>query len=78
MRKVLIIAYVFPPIAYAGTYRTLRFCRYLPKNGWIPHVLTVKVSDDLENDYSLLNRLPREAKIYRTGTIDFYRFFRSL
>ena len=76
-RKVLMVAYVFPPIAYAGTYRTLRFCRYLPQNGWIPHVLTIKEADDLDNDYGLLDRISKEVRIYRTRTIDFWRFWRS-
>lgn len=76
-RKVLMVAYVFPPIAYAGSYRTLRFCRYLPPNGWIPHVLTIKESDDLDNDYGLLDRIPKEVKVHRTRTIDFWRLWNS-
>ena len=48
-RKVLIIAYAFPPIAYAGTYRTLRFCTYLPEYGWAPPVLPIKEAEDLSN-----------------------------
>lgn len=74
-RKVLMIAYVFPPIAYVGTHRTLRFCRYLPREGWIPYVLTIKEGKDLDNDHKLLKRLPKEAKIYRTNIIDFWRMW---
>ena len=73
--KVLMVAYVFPPIAFAGTYRTLRFCRYLPQEGWLPEVLTIKEGDDLDLDYSLLNRIPRSIKIRRTWTLDPWRWW---
>lgn len=77
IKDVLIIAYVFPPIAYVGTYRTLRFCKYLPESGWIPHVLTVNFMKDLDNDPSLLDQVPGCAKVYRTPIIDFWRKWNS-
>jgi len=69
-KKVLMIAYGFPPIAYAGTHRTLRFCRYLPDNGWMPTVVTIRENADLHNDFNLLKRIPREIRISRTRTVD--------
>lgn len=74
---MLIVAYVFPPIAYAGTHRTLRFCRYLPQNGWAPYVITIKEASDLDNDHRLLDRLPKDFQVYRTRTIDFWRMWRK-
>jgi len=76
-RKVFIVAYAFPPMGAAGTYRTLRFCRYLPENGWEPHVLTIREAPDLNNDHKLLDRLPGNVKIYRTRIIDFWRMWRN-
>src|SRR5262245_52923536 len=38
--SVLMFAYPFPPAAAAGTFRTLRFVRYLPEYGWNALVLT--------------------------------------
>ncbi len=67
------VSYVFPPIAYVGTHRSLRFCRYLPENGWLPRVLTINETKDLENDYELFKRIPLEVKVYRTPTVDFWR-----
>ncbi len=41
MKRVLMIAYHFPPLAgSSGIQRTLRFVRYLPEFGWEPIVLT--------------------------------------
>ena len=41
MRRVLFIAYLFPPIANSGTRRSLSFANLLPDFGWSPVVLTV-------------------------------------
>lgn len=73
LKKVLIIAYGFPPIAYVGVYRTLRFCKYLPGKGWLPEVLTIKEDGQIFSDNDLLKRIPEEIKIHRTGFIDVWR-----
>ena len=40
MRRVLFIAYLFPPVANSGTRRSLAFANHLPDLGWEPLVLT--------------------------------------
>lgn len=40
MKRVLLIAYYFPPDGGAGTQRALKFAKYLPEFGWLPTVLT--------------------------------------
>jgi len=70
MKKVLIIAYAFPPMPYTGVYRTLRFCKHLPEVGWQPLVLTIKDYPYHLKDYTLLDKLPKDIKIYRTPTVD--------
>lgn len=72
-KKVLVIAYGFPPIAHAGVYRTMRFCRYLPDNGWKPTVITINESEDIYSDYRLLKRIPPEVRIHRTYILDVWR-----
>jgi glycosyltransferase involved in cell wall biosynthesis len=74
-KKLLIIAYVFPPIAYAGTYRTLRLCKYLSRLGYQVHVLTIKAQKDLHNDPGLLDNIKDKVDVYRTETIDIWRFY---
>jgi len=36
-----VAAYYFPPYADVSGTRAAKFCKYLPRHGWIPHVLTV-------------------------------------
>ena len=40
MKRVLIVAYFFPPITGGGVYRTIGFARHLPALGFEPVVLT--------------------------------------
>lgn len=41
MRRVLLVAFFFPPLGNSGTQRPLKFANYLPDFGWQPIVLTV-------------------------------------
>lgn len=78
MKKILVIAYVFPPIAYAGTFRTLRLVKYLARMDYDITVLTLKEQPDLFNDPSLLSRIDRPVRIIRTPTIDFWRGYQKI
>lgn len=42
MKKVLIIAYFFPPETVVGSQRPYRLAKYFPRFGWEPVVLSVK------------------------------------
>ena len=44
MKKLLVIANPYPPMASAGTTRVVRFVRHLPHEGWEPAVLTAKAT----------------------------------
>jgi len=45
MRRVLMVAYYFPPVASVGVFRVVKFAKYLPKFGWNPIILTVRNHD---------------------------------
>ena len=72
MKKVLMIAHVFPPFRSVGhSIRVVKFIKYLPALGWLPVVLTI--DDQMEyGDYlkqgseSLLSDIPQEVSINRT------------
>lgn len=40
MRRVLFVAYFFPPVGGAGVQRSVKFVRYLPEHGYEPVVVT--------------------------------------
>ena len=66
-KKVLMIAYHFPPIGGAGALRPLKTAKYLPLYGWDPIVLTVKNRDGYyAQDDHLAKDLPPAAAIVRT------------
>ena len=73
MKKVLIIARVFPPFRSVGhSIRVVKFVKYLPALGWLPSVLTIDDRKEYELDRrqgseSLLAEIPPEVPIYRTG-----------
>ena len=73
LRKVLMLAYVFPPFySVGGSIRVVKFVKYLPQLGWLPVVLTI---DDQKEYYSmrkvgsetLLSDIPQQVRIYRTA-----------
>lgn len=66
-KKVLMIAYFFPPIGGSGTLRPLKFAKYLPSFGWTPIVLTVKNPEwYYAHDPELLKELPPPVQIERS------------
>ena len=66
-RRVLVIAYYFPPMGLSGVQRTLKFVKYFPTFGWHPTILTVEPRAYIAEDQSLLEELPPEARVVRTG-----------
>ena len=64
--KILIIAYPFPPIPYSGTYRIIRICKGLSRLGVEVHSLSIKIDDNIPNDYDLFDKLPKDINIHRT------------
>jgi hypothetical protein len=54
MNKVLVITYYWPPSGGAGVQRWLKFAKYLPDFGWIPHIYTPENPEAPVLDESLL------------------------
>ena len=69
MHRVLMIAYIFPPIGGAGVQRTAKFAKYLPEFGWQPIILTVSNSSLPEVDVSLSEELPGDLPVYRAPDV---------
>ncbi|MBN4056149.1 glycosyltransferase [Rhodothermus sp. AH-315-K08] len=75
-RRVLVLAYYFPPMGLSGVQRTAKFVKYLPDHGWSPVVLTVTEGGYFAFDESLLDELKtRDIQIVRTPSVDPTRLF---
>jgi len=64
-KRVLIIAYYWPPSGGSGVQRWLKFVKYLPSFGWKPYVFTPANPSFAVRDESLLNDVPAEAEVIR-------------
>ena len=71
MKRVLMIAYHFPPLAgSSGIQRTLRFVQHLPALGWEPIVLTASPrAYELTSD-DLLGEVPPKTVVRRAFALD--------
>ena len=70
-RRVLVIAYYFPPMGLSGVIRIAKFAKYLREFGWEPTILTVGDVGYFAYDYSLLEEvLEAGVTIERTRTLD--------
>ncbi len=79
MKKILFIAYYFPPMAGAGVQKSLKFVKYLRDYDYEPIVLTVNPRwTRWLKDYTLLTELPAGLCIFRTPTLDWNWIFKLL
>jgi len=76
-KKVLIIAYFFPPIGGGGVIRTLKFTKFLPVFGYQPFVLTVKEGFYPIKDGSLLKELTKDIDVTRVKYFEPATWFRK-
>ena len=74
MKKVLIITYYWPPSGGPGVQRVLKFCKYLPKYGWQPVILTVKDGEYPARDETLLSE-SIDMETHLSDAFSFYSIF---
>jgi glycosyltransferase involved in cell wall biosynthesis len=72
-RRVLILAYFFPPLGGAGVQRTLKFVKYLPEYGWDPIVLTTDSRAYPAADESLARDIPTGVPVIRAHETGAFR-----
>ena len=68
MRRVLLIAYHFPPVGGAGVQRAVKLTKYFPEFGWEAVVITGPGPAGhrwTPTDPSLAGDLPRELEVHR-------------
>jgi hypothetical protein len=70
MKRVLTVAYDFPPRRTSGVYRTTNLTKHLSRLGWQPVVLTLAQRESDVEDATLLAGFPQEIPIERTKDLN--------
>jgi len=68
MRRLLCVAYHFPPIGYSGVQRTVKFIRYLEDFGWRTTVVAGPQASEeglLPLDRTLADEIPADTTVLR-------------
>jgi len=65
VRRVLILAYFYPPLAGGGVHRVLSFTRHLPAHGWACTVVCAGAHDFWVSDASLVEQVPADTEVIR-------------
>lgn len=74
MKRVLMIAFHFPPAAMgSGHLRTLGFARYLPELGWEPAVLSASAKAFPRVDGKNISLIPDNCRVHRAFALDVRR-----
>ena len=69
-RRVLFVAYAFPPVGGVSVQRVTKFIKYLPEFGWTSSVLTVANPSVPLFDDTLLKEIPASTLIRRARTLE--------
>ncbi len=77
-RKVLIIAYYWPPAGGGGVQRWVKFVKYLSKYGWQPIVYVPENADYPFYDDTLEKDIPESATIIRRKIWEPYSVYNKL
>ena len=67
MKRLLVLAYFYPPLAGGGVHRVLSFTRHLPAHGWACTVVCAGEHDYWVRDESLRDRVPSETEVLRVS-----------
>jgi glycosyltransferase involved in cell wall biosynthesis len=78
VKRVLIVAYFFPPLGGGGCQRTLKLVRYLEPNGWRSIVVTTRDRDYWILDPTLESEIPVETEVLRVGGLTGGRVLQTL
>ena len=77
MRRVLIIAYYWPPSGGSGVQRWLKMSKYFPENGWQPVIYTADGAEYPVEDSSLEKDIAPETEVIKRKIIEPYSFYKK-
>ena len=78
MKRVLVIAYYWPPSGGSGVQRWVKFVKYLPQEGWEPVVFAPQGADYPSLDPSFQAEVPAEVEVLRGRIWEPYAAYRKL
>ncbi|HWB62390.1 MAG TPA: glycosyltransferase, partial [Chitinophagales bacterium] len=78
MKRVLILAYYWPPAGGVAVQRYLKFTRYLPQYGWKPIVIAPRNGSYQYHDELLLKELSPETEVHLTDTFEPFELYNLL
>lgn len=73
-RRVLVLAYYFPPVGGAGVQRTLKFVKYLASLGWDATVVSTRSKAYAARDASLVEEVPHSTHVTRSAALPLARY----
>lgn len=73
-RRVLMVAYYFPPLGGIGSIRAMKFARYLPEWGWNPTILAPAGSPQRRDDSLVFD----ETKVIRARAFEIGQLGQSI
>lgn len=77
-KRLLIIAYYWPPSGGSGVQRWLKFVKYLVQLGWEPIVVTPENPSFATKDTSLLKDIPPSVEVIRIPIWEPHHFFNKV
>lgn len=78
MKRVLVIAYYWPPSGGSGVQRWVKFVKYLPAEGWEPVVFAPLNADYPSLDPSFEAEVPASVEVLRGRIWEPYAAYRKL
>ena len=78
MKRVLVIAYYWPPSGGSGVQRWVKFVKYLPAEGWQPVVFAPLGADYPSLDPSFEAEVPADVEVLRGRIWEPYAAYRKL
>ena len=78
MKRVLVIAYYWPPSGGSGVQRWVKFVKYLPAEGWEPVVFAPENADYPSLDPSFQAEVPADVEVLRGRIWEPYAAYRKL
>ena len=71
-KKVLVVAYYWPPAGGPGVQRWLKFAKYLPENGWQPTLLVPDGASYPVLDETLVEEVPDHLDVFKVPIFEPY------